>query len=80
MLKMPEKTHYWFIRETHESCERNQRQSYCPTLPHSTNPSPLIESNIDLLCGYFDPKTQLYMIFYYKSNNKYSSLVHQRST
>ena len=36
MTRIPINNHHWFIREVHESWERNQRQYSCLTLPHYT--------------------------------------------
>ena len=58
MTRMPINTHYWFIREAHESWERDQRQNSCPTSPHSTKPTPNLEQHWVVLLLFW-PKTQL---------------------
>ena len=67
-------THYWFIKEAHESWERDQRQISCLISPHSTKQLPHLEQNwvVVWLCW---PETQLCKSF---STSKISWLVHHK--
>ena len=77
MIRIPMQTHYWFIKEAHESWERDQRQIYCLILPHSTKPIPYLEQNwvVLWLCW---PKTQLCKIVHCNNTSKISWLVHHK--
>ena len=77
MTGMPMNTHYWFIREVHESWERDQRQISCPTSPHSTKPNPNLAQNWVVL-GLFWPKVQLCRIAHCKNASKTLLLVHHK--
>ena len=77
MIRIPIHTHYWFIKEAHESWERDQRQISCLPSPHSTKPIPHLEQNwiVLWLCW---PKTQLRKIIHYNNTGKISWLVHHK--
>ena len=53
--RVPIYTHYWFIREVHESWEGKQGPIQCQNPPYSTKPTPLFEQ-IEQFCGYFNQK------------------------
>ena len=69
MIIIPINTHYWFIREVHESWGRNQRQSSCLTLPHYAKPNPNLKQNWVIL-WLFQPITQLCRNAHYKNTSK----------
>ena len=77
MIGMPIHTHYWFIREVHESWERDQRHVSCPTSPHSTKRNPNFEQ-IWVVLWLFCQKTQLYGIVHCKNTSNNSLLVHHK--
>ena len=70
-------TQYGFIKEAHESWERDQRQMSCISLPNYTKPIPYLEQNwvVVWLCW---PKTQLYKIVHCNNTSKISWVVHQK--
>ena len=77
MIRIPMHTHYLFIKEAHESWERDQRQIYCPFSSHSTKPIPYLEQNwvVLWLCW---PRTQLCKIAHCINTSKISWLVHHK--
>ena len=77
MIGMPMNTHYWFIREVHESWERDQRHVLCPTSPCSTKWNPNFEQNWVVL-WLFCPKTQLCRIVHCKNTSNNSLLVNHK--
>ena len=77
MIGMPINTHYWFIREVHESWERDQSQTSCPTSPYYAKPNPSLEQN-SVFLWLFWPKTQLCRIVHCTNASKNSLLVHHK--
>ena len=75
MIRIPINTQYCFIREAHESWERDQRQISCPTSPHSTKPNPNLAQNWVFL-GLFWPKMQLCRFVHCKKASTKLLLVH----
>ena len=78
MITIPMHTQYGFIKEAHESWERDQRQMSCISLPNYTKPIPYLEQNwvVVWLCW---PKTQLYKIVHCNNTSKISWSVHHKA-